>query len=171
VAKLAELQAECAAVGLPTYGSIPQLEARLAQYRAGQPDADSDDPLARLGEDDADGDSGGAADDAAGAGTPGPDPAVSPDEPGPVAAGPAQEPDQVPTGPAEEPAPLLEFTAKYATHGPPDDVTHQQLCRQVRDDALAAGHTPRNHGLGHRIGTVWDGDSRFEEYAISLRRA
>lgn len=171
MARLADLQAECAAAGLATWGSIPQLEARLEKHRADSGgDAGDDDPVKMLeGDGDADADDGpgdgGKAPSVvggdAGSGTPGSDPA--PPEVQPVQTPPADPPaDESPNGS------LLEFTARYVTHGPPDDVAHQQLCHRVREEAIAAGHTPR--GWGYRVRTVWDRDARYDEYAISLRR-
>lgn len=157
MAQLQDLRNECAAAGLPTWGSIAQLQARLAEPRRPQ-HTDEDDPMARLAAG-GDGDGGDAADDAAGSGdSPGPDPAASvtaDSEPAPVVvAAPA-------TGPRE-------FTARYPTHGPPDDQTHANLCRQVCEDAAAAGRTTR--GGGRRVQTVWADGQRFEEYAVSVRR-
>jgi hypothetical protein len=137
------------------------LEARLQQYAAQQEQGggDDDDPMGRLdGGDESDGGAVGmAADATVGTDTPGSAPAVAPTEPAP--------PVELPDPPAAKPT---EFRQQYLTHGPPDDATHQQLCAQVREEALAAGHQVRGHG--YRAGTVTEGGQRFEVYVISLRR-
>lgn len=161
MATLAQLRKEAADLNLATYGSIPQLEARIAQHRAksangGPEPSGGDDPLALLGGGESpppNESSADAASDAAGPETPGPGPAVQ----------------TAPARAAAAPATASVFTNRYVVHAAPDDATHQQLCQQVRIDAHTEGHQTRGHG--YRVETVYEGTDRYEVYAIALRRA
>jgi len=158
-----ELLALCTERGVPSYGTMAEIAARLAKRdtqaaaaaEAG-PDVEELLGVAEFG-----------TVEIVRAEPDEPPAPVAPPPSGPPAVQP--EPPQASARPVNDATNPLLFTHEFAVYGPPDDASHHRMLAEVVALARAAGH--RTRGGGQRLRTVQGPGGRVEVYGVSIRPA